>query len=76
MKMQHEMSILGKNGDTKVFWDPANADSVSAASITFHSYIGRGYTAARMSNGGTGEALGEFDPNAGSILFVPPLQGG
>jgi hypothetical protein len=74
--MQHEMSILGKNGDTKCYWDPSDADSVSAAKLTFDSYHGRGYTAARMANGTTGATITEFDPTAGSILFIPALQGG
>lgn len=72
----NEMSILSAEGDTKCFWDPSNPESVSAASDTFATYSSRGYRAFAMSSGTEGEVMSGFDPSVGSILFIPPLQGG
>lgn len=74
--MKHEMCVMNADGDTKVFWDAANPESVAIAAETFNSYRGRGYAAFAMSSGTSGDQMGSFDPNVGSILFVPPLQGG
>jgi hypothetical protein len=73
---QHEMAIMNSEGDTKCFWDPGNPESVSVASDTFATYSGRGYRAFAMSSGTQGEIMDGFDPGVGSILFVPPMQGG
>jgi hypothetical protein len=76
MKMKHEMSIMGKDGDTKCFWDPDDPDSVGVAQASFESYRGQGYRAARFNGDEQGDIINEFDPTAGRILFIPPLQGG
>lgn len=72
------MSIMGKEGDTKHYWNVDNSSEVDAAREVFNAHRSRGYAAFRMTPGGeqSGEQLREFDPTAGSILFIPQMQGG
>ncbi len=72
------MSVMGTNGDTKVRWNKRNPDEVSAAKATFTLYKKRGFAAFRMTAKGSkkGSQIDEFDPEAGSLLMVPPLAGG
>ena len=72
----NSMSIMNAEGDTKVFWDPDNAESVEVAATTFASYSGKGYRAYARQSDTQGELMVGFDPTAGSILFVPQMQGG
>ncbi len=71
-----EMSVMGKEGDTKFTWNPKNAKEVEAAQETWDLYKKRGFAAFRMKLWGKGEQMREFDPKAGRILFIPPMQGG
>ena len=71
------MSIMGKEGDTKFYWNSANADQVSAAEEVFNAHKGKGYLAFRMNaKGDQGEQLTTFDASAESVLFIPQMQGG
>lgn len=72
-----EMSILGPDGDTKLIWDPNNADEVEAARATFDSLRAKGYLAYAVERGGgKGEVLTEFDPNQEKIILAPAVRGG
>jgi hypothetical protein len=71
-----EMRKLDRNGDTKHEWDPSKPDEVEIARELFHEYKAQGFAAARMENDTTGEILLEFDPGAGTIVFVPQMKGG
>lgn len=72
-----EISIMGREGDSKHFWDKGTPIEVKIASKVFKQYRKKGYAAFSMTEkGDKGEIIREFDPNAGVILFVPPLQGG
>lgn len=64
-------------GDTKSSWDPNNPDEVDLARKNFQNAIERGMKAFRMlPDGKSGGQMTEFDPRAGTVLFVPPMKGG
>jgi len=72
-----EMAILGKEGDTKVVWDPENEDEVSAAEAQFDTLISRKFLAFKVKkNGEKGAQIKKFDPEAGMIILCPVVQGG
>ena len=73
----HTMSAMGIAGDTKVEWDPDNKDEVRVAERTFGILTQKGFMGFRIyDDGKKGQKLTEFDPQAESILLVPPMQGG
>lgn len=71
-----EMSVMGKEGDTKFTWNAKDPKEVEAAKATWDLYKGKGFAAFRMKRSSKGDQMHEFDPKAGRILFVPPMQGG
>ena len=72
-----EMTILDATGDTKVIFDPNNADEVDAARSTFNKLRGRGHVAYRVEGDGSkGTVMTEFDAAAGKIILAPALRGG
>ena len=73
-----EFSVIGTNGDTKYYWDKTKPVEVEAARETFKKLRKEGYFAYKLNpkDDSKGEALTEFDPDAGSITFTPPLRGG
>lgn len=73
-----EMSVMGREGDTKFYWDVHNWTEVEAAKATFDLYKGKGFAAFHMTPKGKqdGEQMKDFDPAAGRILFIPQMQGG
>lgn len=71
------MSIMGKEGDTKYYWNARDADEARIAKEVFDAHHKKGYRAFHMNKkGDQGEQMDEFDPSAGSILFIPQMQGG
>lgn len=72
------MSIMGKEGDTKFYWNSKDPAQIEAAKEVFATHKGKGYMAFHMVAKGDqkGEQMHEFDPEAGSILFVPQMRGG
>ena len=69
--------MIGRQGDTRVAWNPENIKEVAAAKKVFNEYLSRGFTAfATTGSGGKGKQITEFDPGAKEILFVPPMAGG
>lgn len=70
------MSIMNDEGDTKVSWDPDNAESVEAATLAFNRYRSAGYQAFAMTSGTQGEQMDAFDPGVSEVLFIPQMQGG
>jgi len=72
-----EMSIMGREGDTKLFWDSANTPEVENARETFERLVGEGYLAfSAKKSGKKGKRISEFDPYAARIILVPPVMGG
>ncbi len=72
------MAIMGKVGDSKYMWSPHNREECEIAENVFNEYRRRGYLAFQVvgKDGDKGEQMTEFDPNAGRIIFVPPMAGG
>jgi hypothetical protein len=72
-----EMAILGKEGDTKVIWDPNNEDELEAAEDQFDSLIEKGFKAFKVDKeGNKTTSIKKFNPSLGKIILVPALVGG
>ena len=72
-----EISVMGTGGDSKHFWNKDKPIEVKIASKVFKQFAKKGYRAFSMTDkGDQGEIMDAFDPDAGCILFVPPLAGG
>lgn len=72
-----ELCVMDATGDTKVIFDPNNADEVDAAREQFKALKKKGFIAYRVSGDGSkGEILTEFDAHAGKIIMAPPMRGG
>lgn len=74
----HLMETMGPEGDTKTIWDPSNQDEVDNARRTYENLVDKGYRPfyAIGKNGAQGEPMDKFDPEAGRLILIPPLQGG
>lgn len=73
-----EMSILNKEGDTKVVWDPDNEDECDAAEAQFNSLKKKGFTAFEVGRRGkkSDDRVDKWDPELGKLIMVPGMQGG
>jgi len=72
-----QMAILGKEGDTKVIWDPENEDEVEAAEEQFDNLIEKGFKAFKVKkDGDKSTQIKKFNPSLGKIILVPALVGG
>lgn len=73
-----EIATMGRTGDVKTIWNPANADELAHARETFDGLRKKGFLAFRVvdKDGSKGEQMTEFDPNAKMMIMVPPMQGG
>lgn len=71
-----QIRTLDESGDTRQDWDPNNPAEVASARAVFELYQSRGFMAARMENDRAGDVIREFDPNAGTIILMPQMQGG
>lgn len=72
-----ELATMGRQGDTKLMWDPANEPEVENARRTFDDLRGKGYLAfAVKTKGAKGEQIRAFDPDASKIIMAPPMAGG
>ena len=72
------MEAMGPEGDTKTIWDPTNEDEVDNAKASFDRLTAKGYRAFLVDKetGEKGELMKEWDPKAGRMIMVPPIQGG
>lgn len=77
---KNALAVMNRTGDTKTIWDPNNADEVASAREQFDRLVAtKKFSAFRVSNedpNKQGQRMTEFDPSAGRIIFVPPVQGG
>ena len=72
-----QIKVMGSTGDTKISWNPDNADEVEQARNTYQSYLNKGYVAFRIiQTDGKGKKMLTFDPLAEKVLLIPPLAGG
>lgn len=69
---------LDQTGDTRLIWDHAIADEVSAARDLFNNLRAKHYTAYRAEGkeGTRGEVITKFDSTAERIIMVPRMVGG
>ena len=75
--MLKEMDVMDPSGHTKTTWDADNPDEVKAVEKLFSKLVEKGYAAFRVKkDGGEGEKMKDFDPNAEKMIMVPPLKGG
>lgn len=65
------LHILDATGDTILNWKKGSRKEVAAARKEFKAKIKEGFRAYVL-----GSELTEFDPDAESIILVPPVQGG
>jgi hypothetical protein len=74
--------LTSDDGDFRFTWNPADADETENARIAFGDLRRSGYVAykvesERLGRGrGRREVIREFDPQAGQIVMVRPVQGG
>lgn len=72
-----ELVVMDHTGDTKTIWDPDVPAEVEAAKTQFAALRKKGYLAYRVKKDGEkGEAINDFDPQAGKIILSPPMAGG
>ena len=72
-----KISVMGKEGDTKVIWDASKPDEVESARRTFDDLKKKKYIAFKVKKDGSqGEVISEFDPDAEKIILAPPMSGG
>ena len=74
-----QISVLGKEGDTRLIWDKTKPAEVQAAREMFDSLKAKGYLAfsvVEKAVGDKGEQLTKFDPNAEKIIMAAAMQGG
>lgn len=77
MGAMHEMEIMDSTGHTKTTWDSDNNDEIVAARATFDRLTGKGYKAFKVKkDGGEGEPMRTFDPEAEKMILVPPVTAG
>lgn len=75
--MDGEMEVLDSTGHTRTTWDGENEAEVSAARAQFEQLTKKGYKAFRVKrDGGEGEPMKSFDPDAEKMILVPPVAGG
>lgn len=71
------MYVMGHEGDTRSLWNPRDADEVAEARRQYTSFKERGFLPFNVNaEGGKGEQMTEFDPEAAKIIFIPPMAGG
>jgi hypothetical protein len=75
--MQHQMQVMDPTGHTQVSWDSGDTAGLRVARETFDRMTGQGYRAFRVGkDGGQGERLSQFDPDAEEMILIPQLVGG
>ena len=67
---------MGREGDSKLLWDPEKPESVEQARIKFDELKRKGYLGYAVLGKGKGALIREFDPAAGEIIMAPPMAGG
>jgi hypothetical protein len=72
-----ELSVMGRQGDTKVIWDANNSDEVENARRTFDDLRKKGFLAFKVKgDAGKGEQITAFDASAERLILAPPMRGG
>jgi hypothetical protein len=73
----HVLQYMSDEGDSRIIWDPDNADEVAAARAQFDTLTGKGYIAYQVRRGGEkGERVRKFDPTIERLILAPATVGG
>lgn len=72
------MAVMGRQGDSKIMWNPHNRDETNAAKKTWDELVGKKKFAGFLvkNDGEPGERIYAFDPEAAKLIIAPPLGGG
>jgi hypothetical protein len=72
------LSIADVTGDTRIMWDPRDADEVKVAKEAFDKAKKKGMLAYAVDEKGekTGTVIREFDPSQSKIIMTKQLVGG
>lgn len=73
------LSIASAEGDTRIMWNPSDADETAAARAAFEDAKGRGMLAYAVADDGSklgGEVLRKFPKKAGKVILSRNLVGG
>ncbi len=71
----HVLRILDQNGDTKLTYDPADAEAVREVERRFARLMDRNFVAFDVSTQ-PGRIISAFDPQAREIIISPRFAGG
>jgi hypothetical protein len=72
---KNRMCMINATGHTLLEWDVANEAEVQKAADEFAAAKSKGWAAFSQNNADIVH-MREFDPNAETILYAPPLVGG
>lgn len=69
--------VMDRNGDSRYYFDVADAQSLHDAEAKYKELTEKGYRAVAPGEGGQpGRLLTGFDKNVEETLFIPHLVGG
>lgn len=68
--------VMDDKGDTRHYFDTADAEAVAVAERRFKELTGRGFTAAVRTASGEVTKISSFKPTAEETIFFPRLVGG
>jgi len=71
----HLVRILDRSGDTRLSYDPADADAVRDVEARFARLMADSFVAFDVSTQ-PGRIITTFDPNAREIIISPRFAGG
>jgi hypothetical protein len=74
--MECKLSVMDSSGDKEATWHPDNPAEVAAAKAIFDAAKKHGYLVYFQPAGGSGVALGQFDPNVENMIAVPRIVAG
>jgi len=77
-KGDHTLRIMNSSGDLRLAWDPNNEMEVKIARKAFQRAAKSNMLAYSVNprNGGKGEVIRDFDPDAEAMIMTPQTVGG
>ncbi len=71
-----QLSVMGREGDTKVVWDAERDEEVKNARRTFDDLRKKGYWAYEVEKDRKGSLITKFDPGIEEMILAPRMAGG
>lgn len=68
--------VMDQKGDTRHYFDTADAEAVALAERRFNELTRQGFTAAVRTGAGEVSKISSFRPTAEETIFFPRLVGG